>query len=279
MKGPNWKSDFAETWLKYWPPPARPTKNRLIFIRKILKEKIKKVGKKNFQLLILGSTSEFRDMMIELDISPVVVDFNEANYHILAKKMRHYSKYPKNENFVQSDWLNMKLDKKFDVIITDNGLSMLLKKDSNKFFKNINFHLKDKGVYIDTIFFQEPKDRTFDIRKEIKKKKNILKEFTLYEAFSATLYLTVYDYKNHVGKMEETPKIIKKLYQEGLITKKQLNDFNRLQMNKHKFRFFMPFRSWLDNMLKKYFIVEKKWRETDKRYPWQYFATFVLRKR
>lgn len=82
MKIPNWQPTKVEYW-KYLPAPARPWPSEVAWFEKYVLDK-KKKGKKD--VLILGSTVEFRSMLHKHKVNVHIVDFSKEYYNILSKQ-------------------------------------------------------------------------------------------------------------------------------------------------------------------------------------------------
>lgn len=250
QKNPNWKRKFAELWLNNWLAPPRPTPQELSFTKQYLKQL--KQQKPDLQVLILGSTSEWRDLLIDLNISPTIVDFNQENYHILAHAMKHKKSYPKHEKFICADWTTMKLNKKFDLIMSEASLNVVPPKDLNKLLKNISFHLNKESVLLHKTW------RRFNNHRP-----NIayhLKKYKVKSNINTWLYLThilinlyIYDFKNDYSPAKYRFALVKKLYQEEKITKAQFTHIANLDTPDTKFRLSMPLVSVLKKKLQPYF--------------------------
>lgn len=273
----NWLTNFAVAWSKYWPPPARPTKSRVAFIKKIIMREREKVGRDNFKILILGSTSEFRDLMIELGIHPVIADFNRKNYSILARAMRHHDGNLIDETFIEANWLTMELNQKFDIILGDASFNVVPKKDNVQFLTNIKKHLTKSGLYVDAIWLR-PNKKEIDIKKVINRRRDDLAKIPLYIVLNALLYLKVYDKKRDFSSFAKVAEAVEKLYSEGYFNARQMVEFRQLGMvDSSEFKFFMPASNWLNARLKKFFILKQVWVDDVFKYNPEYFPEFVLK--
>ncbi|MBI3274336.1 MAG: hypothetical protein HYZ69_04290, partial [Candidatus Colwellbacteria bacterium] len=76
-----WTKTIADTW-NLWTPPDRPSQGELAEYEAALRAIIK--TKKNPQLLVLGSTSEFRDLAARYKVECTVVEYRPDNYDILG---------------------------------------------------------------------------------------------------------------------------------------------------------------------------------------------------
>lgn len=101
---------YSEIW-KQFPIPARPDTEELSLEEAAMKECGKSPS--DIKLMILGSTIEYRSLAKKLGISPVVVDFSKQNFDILSS---YAEETFENENFVESDWLEVEYTNQFDFI-------------------------------------------------------------------------------------------------------------------------------------------------------------------
>src|SRR3989344_2304130 len=122
-----WTDDFVKHW-KYYLPPSRASPSELHFI----KEKIIEKGKQA-KILILGSTPEYRNLCGELKMPVTLLDFSRQNYEYLAREVKHKPK----ETFILGDWITTHLPHRFDIILGDNAINVVLKKDQLTFLKNV----------------------------------------------------------------------------------------------------------------------------------------------
>ena len=102
---------YSELWNKF-PIPARPDSEELV----IEGESIKNCGKlgADIELMILGSTIEYRSLANKLSITPHVVDFSKQNFDILSSYSQEVFDH---EQFIESDWLQIEYKNKFDFIL------------------------------------------------------------------------------------------------------------------------------------------------------------------
>ncbi|MBT3834830.1 hypothetical protein HOF56_01130 [Candidatus Peribacteria bacterium] len=129
--------DYAQIWNKF-PVPARPSKEELEFLEK----EISHIPHEN--LLILGSTIEYRSICKHFGIQPDVADFDQSNYEILTS----YSKEKfENENFLATDWLEIDDENKYDIIIGHRAINVVGKEVLQQFFKRMHKALKPGGVF------------------------------------------------------------------------------------------------------------------------------------
>jgi len=265
-------NNFAEIWLRYWIPPAKPTKPELIFIKKMVCELKKK--NKNIDILILGSTIEYRDLMIRLGIKATIVDFSQKNYRIMSKSMKY--KFQGKEKFVLGDWRQMNLDKQFDLILADASLNMLDKKLFKKLIKNINRHLKQDGYFLSKTWIRYS-DKKPNLISFIDHNRKRIKNTSFYEAAAPIFELYFYNFKKDCFIFRDIWKGIKGLYEKGIVGRKEFNQCNRLGFDKFESQFFMPKKDWIEKEFRKYWNIK-----TIKIFDFwlnKYFPIYVLKKK
>ncbi len=278
-KDKNWLIDFAERWAKYWEPPARPTAARLAFVKGHIEKAFAEKGDA-FSLLILGSTSEFRDVCIDLGIHPTIVDFSKDNYDILSSAMKHKDNYAEKETFIQDDWRTMDLGKEFDLIITDAAFNIVTHTDNEVYLQNIAKHMHGDSLFIDTCWGIPKKYEYLTLREEVTKRKEDLEKHSFYKVFSPMVYASTPRNESHVLAIKNCATLVEQLYDDGLITEKQIEPFRLLGKDKTQFEFFYPPEEFVEKRLEQFFIIEEKW--IDQEYVPFYsecYPTYVLKKK
>ena len=254
MPEKNWRTEFAKIWVKYWTAPARPTVGSLAFLR----SKIVEFHKTNPAVLVLGSTSEFRDMMIELGIRPTVVDFSRDNYDILSGAMKYKDRYRENEEYVEADWRTMDLGRQFDIIVTDAALNVVPKDSNRQLLSNVAKHLSPDGIFIGRIHQVPPRYDTFNFFEEVKKHKKDIDERSLYEVFGTPMYYAVQKKENEPIPLQEVAKLSDECLLRGLITREQYDEYRRL--GKHDaegFVFFLPTAAFVEERVREFSMLSR----------------------
>lgn len=246
-----WRTEFARAWVKYWVPPARPTPSELKKTRELIVAYRKKHP--DASVLILGSTSEYRDMMVELGIIPTIVDFSNENFRILSGAMKYRRVRQK---LVIADWRTMRLGKKFDIILGEAAINVVPKPDWEKFLSSVTRHLKAGGLYIAKTWIRPsntlPKITPALIRRW---RKQIPKTNFLAIAKGA-LYLAVYDLRRDRAFMRDLYPFIKNLFHRGAITKSEWMAYHRLGTEHTPFSFVFPLRKDLERRYRHHFRIK-----------------------
>lgn len=129
--------DYAQIWDRF-PVPARPSEEELKFLKRELS------GIPHEDVLILGSTIEYRSLCKALGIHPYVADFEKSNYETLTSYAKERFE---SEKFLETDWLEIDLENKYDVIIGHRAFNVIGKEMMQKFFEKMYKSLKPGGVF------------------------------------------------------------------------------------------------------------------------------------
>ncbi len=241
----DWSDEFVYYW-KYYKSPARPSTSDLRFIKK----KIKSKGK-NAKILILGATPEYRNMCGQLKLPVTLIDFSKKNYQYLKRAVKNKPK----EKFVQGDWLKTVLDEKFDIILADNVINMIKKKDINKLFSNVSKMLKGGGYFMPRNYVRD-KGEKYTGENSIKEYRREYPKSGVCSGTIRNLILASYDFRKDYTMLKDAWKVILNLYNKKLISSKELKDYENLSLNRD-FLFFMPLRSDLEKEFSKFFKIKE----------------------
>lgn len=211
-KKPNWKPTKAEYW-RWLKAPARPWPSEVAWFEKYSLEK-KAKGLKD--VLILGSTVEFRSMLHKHKMNVHVVDFSQKFYNTLSKQpMRYKGK----EVFYEENWITMDLGKKFDLIFGDWVPGVLYTKDYDTFFKNVIKHLNNDGLFIGRECLR-PNRKAVDLEKVVKKHyKEYENKYTFYESSTQYAYGYRPDPKTSMWNVTKAQKELDKIFKRGMLKK------------------------------------------------------------
>ena len=184
--------DYAELWDKF-PVPARPCPEELA----IQEKEITKMqeGGRDLNLLILGSTIEYRSLAKKLGIVPHVADFSKENFDSLTA----YSKEKfGEERFIQTDWLQISDKDKYDAVLGHRCFNCLRPKDVGRFFGRIYDSMKPGGVFFcrGNVLFPEDRDRLEEIR--AKWAFNPEREHPLFSYLEVELYFRCADEEGYI---------------------------------------------------------------------------------
>lgn len=272
MKKVNWIPNKAKSWHKL-PSPARPWPSEVKWFEKYAL-KMKKKEKRD--VLILGSTVEFRSMLHKNKMNVHVVDFSKDFYDILTKTQRKRLRYTGKETFYHQDWLKMKLGKKFDLIFGDWTPGVLHTKEYNTFFKRTIAHLKDDGLLI-IRNCQRPTRKLVNMDEVVKRHyKKYARKYSFYESSMQYMYVYRTDPKTHAGLLEESYKGIEDVYQKGLLKKKDY-DFAMDALSLESGTLSSMVKSDFEKIVKKHFKILAEHHVKEPSSDW--YPIYVLKKK
>lgn len=256
----NWTDDFVHYW-KYYLAPSRISPSEKEFIKLKIQEKIEKYGKKEkndsdkkhlVKILVMGATPEYRQLCDEMNVPITLFDFSRYNYEYLGKEVKNKPK----ERFIEGDWLTTTLEDKYDIILADNVINVIMKKDQIKLYSNVCKMLKDDGFFMPRTFVRE-KGETWDAEKVIKEYRKEADGKPLYTWTFRHLMMAVYNYNTEFCVFKDIWTEIKKLYEKGLIFNKELKEFSNWSMELREFKVYIPEREELDKMFKEFFTIKE----------------------
>ncbi len=147
---PIWEKQQSDWWAYFWggvKSPWRPSKKEVLFFKNFIKKLLKQ--RKHLEVLILGSTPEWRDALFALyGVKVTLIDLN-----LTAKKgMDQLCKISKKkEKLVVGDWLKMdKLlpNNYFDVVMNDEGFENIDVRKHDLMYRNIVKALRPDGYFL-----------------------------------------------------------------------------------------------------------------------------------
>ncbi len=238
-----------EKFVHYWKGyvgTARASPSDLKFIKKKILEKGKDV-----KILILGATVEYRELCGKLGIDVTLIDYSRYNYEYLKREIKHKPK----ERFVEGDWLTTLLNEKFDIILADNVINVLMKGDLEKLCLNVSKMLKKNGIFMPRTYVRNKNER-YTGEKVIKEHRRQGKR-DFYTWTIRNLFISAYNPKEDYIIIKDVWNILIDLYNKKLINKKELDVYRKLSMKDREFKFFIPERKYLDKTFLKFFNIKE----------------------
>ena len=215
--------------------PGRPSDNDLKNYRDLI------LGSNQYKdLLILGSTSEIRDMLIEmksegLEINVTCVDMVSDMYEAMKNLMTHV---PSDEKFVEGNWLELSKSFKtnqFDIVIGD-WVSVNVGVDRDRFYSEIKKVLKSDGYFIERsglIAPETPKieknvDAVLAIVKKQAKRADVgeITKDQAWNYFISTLMMSAY-YQNDKNRIDWGDSYINEIREVEKIVMKDGSDIEK----------------------------------------------------
>lgn len=163
-----WTNDIADLWKKVV-PPSRPSINELAIYTEYLRDLQKTSGRK-LDILVLGSTTEFRDWGYENNCNVSVIDYCKEYYHKISDGIK-YKNCISNEKVFFKKWQNMNFFEQFDIVIGDlaTGNVPFIKLDT--LFGKVSLALRKNGFFLGKSMCYNPKQKLENIN-------DIINEYT-----------------------------------------------------------------------------------------------------
>ena len=139
-----WGSETAILWKKFT-PPSRPSEAEVSWYTEMIKKYIQK-PLNELNVLILGSTTEFRRLFFDLEASVVVCDRSKDYYETITEVDRLTGAQDK-EELDESYWHKINYSTEFDVIISDLAVGNVAPDDLEEFIEKMKKALKPGGIF------------------------------------------------------------------------------------------------------------------------------------
>ncbi len=257
---------FLSLFLKKWEEvkdPIRPSDGEIQFYEKYI-NRISEL--ENPEMLILGSTPEFRDMAIKYGMKSVCADLGKP----IWKAMKHFMKERGEEEFLHCDWLKLPGNGKYDLLIGDGPLNMLSKEQGEPFFESLAKIVKDDGLIVQRIVTFNDNLRLEDFEKAMKDYRRMNFDINLY---GYTVFIA-----NNIGEANYPHLSQLELFEQVLskyLSKEELDEIRPFLLT---FRIYIPTQNDLRAMLDKHFVIEQV-REYDGVGYWGMAAQYVFKKK
>lgn len=240
-----WTERVAKEWRRY-KTPSRPSRSEIIIYEKFFKQL--PMGSK---VLILGSTPEIRDLAAKCRMNVTICDWSEDICKALKLLMKR-SNAP--ENFHKQDWREMNLDQSFDMIIGDCATTVVPYTDLDTVLRNIEKSLKPDGIAVQRIWVRH-KDQKYSLKgienRFVKKPWKI----HWYTWMLFPVFLHYYNTEKESLSGEEMHENLKKDCNNGTVPEELVKMFSLVK--NHKTSNNVLLKADLENLLKKYFIIDE----------------------
>lgn len=247
---PTWNTYLAESWSRYL-PPIRPAPEELEIFESVMIQEIANKGK-NLLVAIMGSTPELRDLCALHSLNVTVVDYNGDNYRALSALM----KYKGSEKFVNQNWLNLKVNQEFDIVLMEASCNVVAKSQLDRFFRRINTHLKPQGVVIAKTWVRVSNDPP-SIEEIIHYYRSRLATKDFYSAMCLPLFLHFYDFQKEEVSVAKFSAKIEELYQMGVLTKQEWETIKRHNYEKVTLKLYIPQKMDFQEHASHYYRIEQ----------------------
>ena len=250
-----WNKELAQLWTRNI-PPNRPSPSEIVIYTKYLRQRQAMFPNRKIKLLILGSSSDFRDWAYQENMDVTIVDCSEEYYNTIKREMRY--KHP-DEKLIVKLWQDMDFENEFDLIVGDLVIGNLYPDEIPSFLKKISEALLDGGFFMTKSFFRNENN-------PIKSYEEILleyyKEGTTYHPYSKLIYDIAMCHVNKENGFLDFNYMYKqtlKMHESGIMDKETFEKFRHLGWEKEmKFFFYIPtFKQWED-WVNQYLIIYKK---------------------
>lgn len=266
-KSLKWSAELAETW-KDILPPSKPSTSEIEIYNEILKKIKENAQYPVYKALILGTTNEFREMLLKEGFSITIVD-NSEEYHKRTTKDTPLNQ--EREKVIFCDWLNISKNNKivansYDVVIGDLAIGNVTPEKLNDFINQIEYVLKPKGFFLGKTVFEFNSIRY--TRADIL---NIFKKFfekqtdqqKLYEKtmYPLTLFSTDENHKINFPAIHSNVELIKEDFEniDSSVFDIYIGE-NTSFKDKMKLDFFVyPIKNFLSSCLDKFYISDIKY--------------------
>ncbi len=154
-KAHKWNADLAVTW-KNILPPSRPSLSEISIYKDILKKIKAKAQFPAYKALVLGTTNEFRKLLINEGFSVTVVDVSKSYHNEITKDMPINDE---KEKVVFCDWLDLSNNStieanSYDVVFGDLAIGNVPPNNLEKFIDQINYVLKPNGLFLGKTIYE-----------------------------------------------------------------------------------------------------------------------------
>lgn len=245
-----WTFEMAKHW-KEQKPPVRPSSEVVKILAQLLDSVIASRGS-GINVLILGATPEYRDLVISRGIHPTVVDYSDLNYSALGLLVNH-SDPESHETFIKQNWITMKLSEKFDFIMADHSLNVVSNKSVPALLRNISLCMKPDAMFAARTWVR-PKKQHSNILEVVEnyRKSIFLTGKPLYPTCVGPIQNFFYDKKKNRILLSDLGVELKKLYATGVLSDEEWAPIVPLHYEEVSLSLYIPTESELDKLSKSY---------------------------
>jgi len=226
--------------------PGRPSRSDLDF----LEAQVKILDPRSSRALVLGCTSEYRDLLMKYKIGTTCADYHPASFHEFRKHMKHED----GSRLVETDWRKMEFHEEFDIVLGDLAFTMLNLRDWNDVARRASKALKNAGKSFQRIWLRIPgKYPDFDdLIREHKERKGM-------HPFTSLAYPFFQHFLKEDGSfnpIEVTKVHLRKRFEQGYLTKDEFKAFDTVWGDFRTVMHF-PTRRQADEVFSRHFEIER----------------------
>ncbi|MFH1438959.1 MAG: class I SAM-dependent methyltransferase [Candidatus Woesearchaeota archaeon] len=277
IKG-DWADNFVQAW-KYYTGSARASKADLELIKSMILQKIKENKEKcldicKFKILILGSTSEYRNLCAELNIACACFDYSKFNFEYLKEEIINLPE----ETLINDNWLTHVINEKFDIILGDVVINQMKKEDVPLLLKNISLMLKPNGLFMPRVHIKEDGER-YSPEKAVDEYRKLGNPKPIYNYLMRNMYIAGYDFEQDYVLLDNVYAAGKHAFDKGLLTAEEFEIFDLCDFkDRKKYLFYIPTRNDIIKFLNEYFEIIDTFYGAECQQP-EVYPLFVLKKK
>lgn len=253
----SWSQDVAQVWTKVV-GPSRPTVSELSVYTKYTHELQNKLNRR-LDILILGSTPEFRDWAYEERMNVTIIDFSLDYHKKISREIKHKNILEINdkEKLVVKKWEDMNFEQEFDIVIGDLAIGNVEPKKLEIFISNVANALRKDGLFLGKSFFK-PEDYKPILHGQLANEyysKN--RGYHPYSYFVFDLVMNCLD-ENNMLCFKDLYNEVVSLKTNGLITDTEMECFENIGWDTEmKFVFHVPNIKDYESIINRYMKIEK----------------------
>lgn len=146
-----WSSELATTW-RYYTPPSRPSFHDLAGIQRLVRSLRHEQQRREINLLILGSTSEYRELAFRERLNSTVVDVSAGYHESISTELVHV---PRQERVVHQLWQELDLPREaFDLALGDLVVGNLQPSQLDSFLERLHGCMRPGGLFVTKSFIE-----------------------------------------------------------------------------------------------------------------------------
>ena len=231
--------NLANLWQHYH-EPMRPSSSEVAIVKEYVQSNIK--------ILLLGSTPEYRDFFAENNMDVTVVDYNKFNYDAMTLLMKHQ---PKQETFVEKNWLDLVCSNKYDLIIGDHIINLLALEKWQPLLNKLTACLKTNGKLLQRVIIA-PEDYSKDLYDIFASGKNISNDKLVSQTFYDLIFSTL-DQDTHSTNLNRVWEKVNQAYKENLLSQEQLAIYEKFSWQDNHYSAYFTSQSYLLKLLQQHF--------------------------
>lgn len=246
----HWNEDYADVWDKIL-PPSKPSQSEIMIYTDIA-HKLKNKLKRKIDILILGSTKEFREWAYEEKMNVTIVDFSKKYHDNISKLID--KNVIKKEKLIIEKWEDINFQEEFDIIIGDSVIGNIAKEKHDEFINKISSALRNNGIFMGKTYLAQTRTKSKRIEEIINEYKN---EYYMYNPFSYLIYdLAMISTNNNVINFKKIYDTLLKLRKKEIITDKILDSFESIKkLGEKGFKFYVLTIKEYELLLEKYMKI------------------------